>query len=531
MIPFRDLRVLFLATALAVHAATGRTFNVREDGATSDGRTLCTTALQRTIDRCAAAGGGTVFFPAGVYLSGTLELKNNVMLELDGGATLLGSTNPKDYPVRQPVVASYTDNYVRQALIAGENLRNVGLRGRGTIDGNGGAFRWKEYRDRPYVIRLVQCQDVLVEGITLRASPMWMQHYLACDRVRIRGITVFNHVSYNNDGIDIDGCHDVTISDSVFDSDDDGLCLKSTLNRACENVTITNCVLSSHCNAFKLGTESNGGFRNITLNNCVIISPRFSQSVYGMQRGMGGIALETVDGGTLENVAISNVTIAGVNVPLFLRLGNRARPFTADGPKPGIGSLRSVTISNLVATGAGRVGCSITGLPDHRVENVTLSNLSLEFEGGGKRELVEKPVPERPEAYPESRMFGELPAYGLYCRHVDGLKISDVRMTVRAADQRHAIVCDDVADVGIVGLNVVAAGGAPAVLRLTNVTDAAVRDTRIRGAAGVFMKVDGEATRRVILAGNHFSRVDQLIDRGAGVPADAVFETNNAVLK
>ena len=343
----------FLVLALACTAVLARgaptSFNVRDDGAVADGKTLCTAALQRSIDRCAEAGGGTVFFPAGTYLSGTLVLKSNVTLELDAGATLLGSSDPKHYPPREPAVPSYTDNYVRQALIAGENLVNVGLRGRGTIDGNGGAFRWKEYRDRPYVIRLVQCQDVHIEGLTLRDSPMWMQHYLACDRVRIHRLRVFNHVTYNNDGLDIDGCHDVTISDCIFDTDDDALCLKSTLDRACENVVITNCVLSSHCNAFKLGTESNGGFKNITFNNCVILSPRFSEPIYGIRRGMGGIALEMVDGGQLENITVSNIVISGVNVPIFLRLGNRARPFLPDGAKPGMG-LRNVTIGNIVAT-------------------------------------------------------------------------------------------------------------------------------------------------------------------------------------
>ena len=137
---------------------------------------------------------------------------------------------------------SYTDNYVDRSLIAGENLQNVAIRGRGTIDGNGGKFRWPQYLTRPYAIRLVHCRDVLVEGVTMRNSAMWMQHYLACDRVAMRGVTVYNHATYNNDGLDIDGCHDVCVSDCIFDSDDDAITLKSTLDRACENVTITNCI-------------------------------------------------------------------------------------------------------------------------------------------------------------------------------------------------------------------------------------------------------------------------------------------------
>jgi polygalacturonase len=406
------------------------------------------------------------------------------------------------------------------------------LRGSGTIDGNGGAFRWKEYRDRPYVIRLVKCQDVTIEGLTLRDSPMWMQHYLACDRVRIRGLRVFNHASYNNDGLDLDGCHDVTVSDCLIDSDDDAIVLKSTLDQACENVTITNCVLSSHANAFKLGTESNGGFKNIAFSNSVILSPRFSQSMYGIQRGLAGIALETVDGGHLENVVISNITITGVNVALFLRLGDRGRPFLPDGPKLPVGSFRNVSISNITATKTGRTGCSITGLPGSEVQNVTLSDISFEYEGGGKRELAEKEVPERPDAYPESRMFGELPAYGLYCRHVRGLTLRNVRLNTVAPESRHAVVCDDVRELTVEGLSVPATTkDAASVLRFSQVQDAQVRGFRARGAVDVLLKLDGELTQGVALLGSDFTLVRRIVDSASNVPADAIRQAGNVPVR
>ena len=501
--------------------------DVREAGAVGDGQALCTAAIQQCIDRCAAAGGGTVLLAGGTYVSGTLEMKSRVTLQIEAGATLLGSPRPQDYPARRSAVRSYTDNYVRQALLVGENLEHVTLRGAGTIDGNGGAFRWKEYLTRPYVIRFVQCRDVLVEGLTLQASPMWMQHYLACDRLRLRGLRVFNHVSYNNDGLDLDGCHDVAVSDCVFDTDDDALCLKSTLDRACENVTISNCVLSSHCNAFKLGTESNGGFQNITLANCVILSPRFSKVMYGIQRGLGGIALEMVDGGRLENVAISNVTIDGVNVPIFLRLGHRARPFAADGPKPAMGSFRNVSISNVIATRTGSIGCSITGLPGHAVENVALVNVSVESAGGGKRELVDKAIPELPGAYPESRMFGDLPAYGFYCRHVRGLTIDGLRLHARAPDARHALVCDDVQGLDLHGLKTGSAPGSAPVVRLTQCQDMLVRGCYPGGVAEVFLQVDGDASRGIALVGNDLSRVGRVAQIAGGLPPEVVREAGN----
>ncbi|MBI5689740.1 MAG: glycoside hydrolase [Verrucomicrobia bacterium] len=516
--------------ALLVLAASARlaalTLDAREAGAVPDGRALCTAVLQQCLDRCAAAGGGTVVLPPGIYRSGTLDLRSRVTLRIEAGATLLGSADPRDYPARRPAVRSYTDNYVSQALLAGEDLEQVAIEGGGVIDGNGGAFKWKEYLTRPYVIRLVACRDVRVEGVTLQASPMWMQHYLACDRVRLRGLRVFNHVSYNNDGLDLDGCHDVQVSDCVIDSDDDALCLKSTLDRACENITITNCVLSSHCNAFKLGTESNGGFRNITFSNNVIVSPRSTQAMYGVQRGMGGIALETVDGGHLDNVVVSNVAIRGVHVPIFLRLGNRARPFLAGAAKPPLGSFRRVMLSNIVATGAGRIGCSITGVPGGIAEDITLANVSLEFEGGGGRDLAAKPVPERADAYPESRMFGDLPAYGLYCRHLRGLRVSGLQLRTVAPDARHALVADDVERLEIDGLDTTSAPGAAAVVRLQDARQVLVRGARPAGPVDVFLHVAGPATREVVLVASHLASVGRPVVVATEVLSDTVRESD-----
>jgi hypothetical protein len=422
----RIVGTALLCTSPALSAlAADQVVDVRDCGATPDGKTLCTRALQMAVDRCASAGGGTVYLPAGKWLSGTITMKSHVTLLLDAGCVLLGSTDPGDYPETRPAVRSYTDAYVCQSLIAGEDLDDIAIRGSGTIDGNGAAFRWKEYQNRPYLIRLVNCRDVLVEGVKLRNSAMWMQHYLACDRVRIVGITVWNHATYNNDGVDIDACHDVTISNCMIDSDDDALCLKSTLERACKNVTVSNCVLSSHANAIKMGTESNGGFQNITITNCTICSPRYSQVTYGCQRGLAGIALEIVDGGDLDGVVLSNIAMRGVTVPIFIRLGNRARPFKPGMPKPEVGRFRNVSLNNIVATGVSNVGCSITGLPQHPVENVTFRDIRIEFEGGGSRAEAGKQVPEKADSYPESTMFGVLPAYGFYCRHARGLKFCD----------------------------------------------------------------------------------------------------------
>jgi len=527
---YRQSSVCLIAWLAASAASLGAlpAYDIRDYGARGDGQTLCTAAIQKAIDACAAAGGGTVWFPAGTWLSGTLHLRSHVTLWLDAGCTLRGSTDLRDYPEHEPKVRSYTDQYVCQSLIAGEDLEHVAIRGQGVLDGNGASFRWKQYRNRPYVIRLVHCRDVSVEGITLRDSPMWMQHYLACDRLAIRGIRVSNHVSYNNDGLDVDGCRDVTISDCRLDSDDDALCLKSTLDRPCENVTITNCILSSHCNAFKTGTESNGGFQNITLSNCVIQPPRDFGVFYGRKGGLAGIALEIVDGGQLDQVSISNVVIDGVGVPLFLRLGNRARPFTPDGPQPGVGTFRNVSISHVTARGASTIGCPITGLPGHCIENVTLSDIRMRFPGGEAKKLVSKEVPELESKYPESRMFGELPAYGLYCRHVRGLKCSGLALGTEQPDQRHAVVCDDVQDLAIDSLDAEVHREAAGALRFRDVQRAVVRGCRVDGGPiACFLRLEGPQSGEICLMNNVLGSVRSFVDRAAEVSPSAVTEMTN----
>jgi polygalacturonase len=511
-----------LTTVVNAHALT---ISARDCGAAGDGAQLDTKAIQSAIDKCAAAGGGAVLLEGGRFLSGTIYLRSHVTLRVEAGATLLGSTNVADYPHNIPALRSYTDNYVKQSLIAGENLDNVGLGGAGLIDGQGANFARKPkrpYEDRPYLIRLVKCRDVRVEGLRLQNSAMWMQHYLACERVTVRGIRVWNFCNANNDGIDLDGCKDCRVSQCVFESDDDGITLKSTLDQPTESVTISDCVARSHCNAIKLGTESNGGFKDITIANCAVTSPRETNAIYGHGRGLSGISLELVDGGQLERIAIANITIHGVSVPLFLRLGDRARVFKPDMQPPPIGTFRNVVINNIVATDVGKIGCSITGQSGHPIENVLLSNLAFTFDGGGARELTEKEVSERSKQYPECTMFGELPAYGFYARHINGLRFANVRLRTSKPDLRHAMVLDDVEDVAIDGFGAGFSTGAAPMLNLVQVRSAIIRGCQPRAQDGTFIKLAGEATRNVTLIANDLAGVGLPAEVASDVPAGAL---------
>lgn len=488
----------FLARPSPAQAVAGQgVFNVVQFGAVRNGRDFDTRAIQAAIDACAAAGGGVVYFPPGMYNTGGLRLRSRVHLYLEAGATLLGSPHLDDYPVTIPKIRSYTDNYTERSLLYGEELENVGLHGEGTIDGRGGAFKGP-YKVRPYLIRMISCRNVSVTGLTLRDSPMWVQHYLDCEDVLIHGLTVHSHANQNNDGLDIDCSRRVRVSDCVINSQDDAIVLKSTSDRPTRDVTITNCVLSSTCNAFKLGTESNGGFQEIVLSNCAIHDTRLS-----------GIAIEMVDGGVLDGVQVSNVTMRDVQSVIFIRLGNRARPFVEGGARPGVGTLRNVQIANVKATGANAVGCAISGIPGHNIENVILRDVSILFPGG----VMEPPddVPENPEAYPEYKMFGTLPAYGFFCRHVRNLRLAGVETRLAKDDARPAVVCHDVEDLELDGCRLEARRRA---VRLRDVRRALVRGCRTAGPAELFL--EAERSGEVSLIGNDFHQVRQ-VRRGEGV--------------
>ena len=499
IINFRSILIIsgFIAISAFASAEPGH-YNILDYGANSNGMTLSTKAIQSAIDDCSESGGGTVWFPAGKYISGTIYLRSHVTLFLDAGAVLSGSRSLMDYPVTISAVRSYTDNYTDKSLIYGEDLEQIAITGPGTIDGNGASFEHNgPYKVRPYMIRIINCRKVQVREVNMINSPMWVQHYLACEDVTVSGITVNSRVNANNDGIDIDGCFNVRISDCYIVSGDDAIVLKSTLDRKCKNVTITNCVLSSDCNAFKMGTETNGGFENITLSNCTIFDTR-----------LAALTLQIVDGGTLNRVSISNVTMTNVGAAIFIRLGNRARPYTDKLTKPGIGVLSDVIIDNVMATNVGKTGCSISGLPGHMAENISLSNIVLTFEGGGMEDTLRLNIPELPGSYPEHDMFGELPSYGFYCRHCRNLRFDNIELGYNKKDARPAIVCDDVQGLMLNSVKAEQETAAP-VLAFSNVKNALIQACAAHAETETFLMLMGTASEHVSLIANDLHCVRQ----------------------
>ncbi|MBN9381405.1 MAG: polygalacturonase [Chitinophagaceae bacterium] len=458
--------IAILLLSLSAHA---QTYDVTRFGAVGDSTTDNTAALQRAIDSCAKRGG-KLYFPAGTYLTATLYLRSHVTLHLLPGATILASPDITRYPYLDAGIRFYGEEWARQSLIFCKDQTDVGIEGEGTIDGQGARFvtttikKPDRYRNRPYLLWFAGSRNITIKGIHLRNSAFWMEHYLGCENVLIDGVKIWNHSNKNNDMMDIDGCRYVTISNVTGDSDDDGLTIKSTSPRISEYITITNCILSSHCNALKFGTESTGGFRNIVISNCIIKPSAQRTVIYGSPDGMGGIALEIADGGIMENVNINNVIVEGAQVPLFLRLGNRARKYIGEASTPSPGRIRNIHFSNITATGADETGCSITGIPGAPIEDISLSNIRLETTGSDSVIDVLRPVDEKETLYPEGNMFGLLPAYGLYIRHARNIRLSGITIRSRKKDSRPGIVAAETEHFDFTGLDIATAPHTPAAL-------------------------------------------------------------------
>jgi polygalacturonase len=424
-------------------------YNVRDQGATGDGATDDTKAIQTAIDQCSRTGGRVVF-PPGRYRTGMVRLKSHITIELSNQAVwqaIPDLTLYPDLPIRSAAPAF---------LYAG-NEEEIHITGEGKIHGSGDAHNVfvpgpnLSKGPRPYGILMHRCRNISFSGIGLENSGFWMLRPQECDDVLIRGLRIPNHSNFNNDGIDIVDCHRVIVSDCFLDCEDDAICLKSESDRGVADVAITNCVISSHASALKFGTASRGAFNRIVASNCVVMPSSARETLHPAQMvdGITGIDLVCTDGASLTNVSFNNIVMDGVLTPFFIRLGNRNSRFQGEaGTVAGasrVGTVENVTLSNILAVNAGAVACSISGYPGHYVKNVKLSNIDLGFKGSGTAADLSADVPERPGAYPSTRMFGmNLPGYGLFLRHVRNISIDCLHLRPPAEEPRPELVADDV---------------------------------------------------------------------------------------
>ncbi len=446
-------------------------YDVRLFGATGDGKTLDTPAINRAIESIAASGGGTLFFAAGTYLSYSIRLKSKVSLYLDAGAVILAADVPKEGtstggydpagpPQEWERFQDFGHNHWRNSLLWGEDLHDVSILGPGLIWGKGlSRGERDEYplAESPGVgnkaIALKSCHNVTFRDFSMLACGHFAMLLTGVDNLTIDGVTI----DTNRDGIDIDCCKNVHVSNCRVNSPwDDAICPKSSFAlgyaRVTENVTITNCFVTGiydygtlldgtlkrmqyplnsrpPSGRIKCGTESNGGFKNIAIANCVFDNCR-------------GLALETVDGGLIEDITVTNLTMRGLaHPPFFLRLGARLRG--PAGIKPGV--LRRVLISNVVSSNAAAEYPSIiAGIPGSVIEDIKVSDVYLHQVGGGGKEWAALEPPEKDNGYPEANMFGILPARGFFIRHARNVEFGNIEIATAKADERPAFWMHDV---------------------------------------------------------------------------------------
>lgn len=494
---------------ISLHSVLNRkvVFNVKDYGATGEGKINDAASINKAIEAAFAEGGGTVYFPAGTYLTGSIHLKSNITLYLSQGCTIVAISDPSAYDSPEPnPYDEYQDfghSHWHNSLIWGENLENIAIEGHGLIYGKGlvrGTPRGDTKGLGDKAIALKNCHNVVLKDFSILHGGHFGILATGVDNLTIDNLII----DTNRDGIDIDCCRFVHVSNCTVNSPrDDAICPKSSFAlgyaRATENVTIANCIVSGFqegsvldgtfkpidpkvndkpTGRIKLGTESNGGFKNITITNCVFDHCR-------------GLALETVDGGLLEDVTISNITMRDIgNAPIFIRLGSRIR-----GPEgTPVGELRRVTISNIVVYNAdSKTGCIISGIPGHDIKDVTLSNIRIVYEGGGTKKDATIIPPENEDDYPEPSMFGKLPSYGFYIRHVKNIDFSNIEISHQKEDMRPAFTLNDVEGVNFRFIEAEQTKGSP-VFVLKNVEDFSVfrssllKNIEISNAANKILK-------------------------------------------
>lgn len=513
---------------------------LREHGVRGDGNSLNTNALQQAIDKVSESGGGTLIFPAGTYLTGTLWLKNNVTLHLEPGAVLLGSPEIMDYPEIQVPFPTMNNPFYRHTLLYAEGVNNIAITGQGVIDGQGDARGFKRrstkaperYMNRPSVIRFVNCGGVLLRDVGVKDAGFWVTHFLACDDVVIDGVNVDSRTAnYNNDGFDIDCCSNVRVSNCHINSQDDAICLKSTGQRVCRNVIISNCVLSSNCSGIRFGCEAFGGFEDIVISNITLNNV-----------GASAIQLQVFDGGVLDRVILSGITMRDVNQGIFINVGHEMYPIgiaKEDLPlkhPETIGKVRNIVLRDILAEGVGRcrrqdvggggnmsenkLACLITGMPESHLENITLDNIRMRCVGKGTAEDAASDLSGVKTGFNAGSM-GMTPAYGFYCRHVDNLRLRDIDISYENDDLRPGLFLEHCATVDVFNADGKVHPSVTAFMRMRNVSGAFVHGCRPKDMH-VFLSVEGPDTSDISLAGNDFRKVPSPVIAAPDVPGDTV---------
>jgi hypothetical protein len=492
-------------------------FDARDFGALGNGKSNDAAAIQRAIDACARNGGGVVVLHNGTFLSGSVVLRSHVELHLTSTAVLLGTADLGQYHVDEKVVYKL----LNRSLVYAEGCEHVAITGEGTIDGQGKAFPNTDKSSRPVLIRMRNCRNVRLKGFLVKDAASFGVHPIHCRQVRIEGLRIDSRVQPNSDGIDVDGCQDVFISNCNISSGDDSIALKTIEGGdPCRDVVVTNCVLSSLCAAIRVGPDALTNIERVCVSNCVIRDTR-----------LNGIKIQMSFGAVIRDMVFSNLVMDNVTGPISIRLagwkmgaGNVWAVF--DDSNWQKGELRNILFENIrarVPRDSIKSCISITGTPQTKPRQITFSNVDITFPGGGTAEEARRRrVPDLERDYPECYIFGVLPAYGLYVHHAQGITLNNVRFHLEAEDLRPAIVCDDVENLELAGFRGDGYSKAESLIRLQDTQTAWIAGARVTSPIGTFLRVEGDRSRRIVLKANDLELADKVSSVSREVPPDAI---------
>jgi hypothetical protein len=519
------------------------TWNVRDSGAKGDGVTLDTVPIQKAIDDCSGKGGGTVVFPAGNYLIGTIYLKSNVTLNIQANAEIVGTTHLDQYGSDTGISPYYPED-LDKCLIYAKDAKNITLTGAGAINGGfpgnekpvpAPGATGREITARPMLIRFDGCENIKMDSLKLYGSSSWCMHFARSKNIVLTNLNVPNK---HQDGVDFESCENAQVTGCHFVTGDDSIAILSSHNQICRDITITNCTMQSRCAAIRLGPLSYGDIQNVTASHC-----QFSQC------RLGGVKIGMYEGGTISNCLFTDLQMDQVTCPILIFLGTfyEVGAVTNRRPEMPVGHIHDLTFSNITATtfirSAGNPdGNSVMffqGYPGTDIENITLNHVQITFPGGGtekqagRRNLVDmdKIDPYKDGYWTDHKTtFGIAPASALYARHVDHLQLNDVKFSILAPDARAAVFLNQVSNVTLDGLNVSGAPGDPVAAASLLVLDSqtvTVQNSQGNPAAAVFLSAEGAKTKSIILKNVDFHGIAKPIATSDGAPPQEI-QTINA---
>jgi len=437
-------KILFLALLITHFTTYAKDYNVLDYGAIGDGVTKDTKAVQAAIDDCTKNGGGKVIIPSNkTILIGTIYLKDYVTLFIENGGVLLGSPNIEDYTMDTHKNMYKNEPHMNRCLIFAKNRVSFAIEGNGVIDGNGHMKNFNRKGGRPMLLRFLNCDTIHIKDVTIKNPAAWTSAFLYCNEITVEGIKIHSRVNNNGDGLDFDGCTNVRVSNSSFDTSDDSICLQASLpNKPCKDVVITNCIFTSKWAGMRIGLLSRGDIESVTVSNCTFHDIQDS-----------GLKIQLNEGGEMKNMTFSNLVMKNVPRPVFMTFAQQKACVDAPEEMYPMKAMHHFIFNGIIADNSGLDKNSaffITGMPNHYISDIQLTNIQFIVSGNGTKEdanktnLKEYTLETLKGWWPEFSLVGTLPAYGIYARHIDGLYIQNFQVKTLAKDNRQPIVFKDV---------------------------------------------------------------------------------------